>query len=313
MGSTSIVMDASGQIVEKGDYMPWGGERGDEGISTTDYGYTGQMQEGDIYYYGARWYDPDIGRFMQADSIVPMASQGTQAFDRYAYVNNNPMIYVDPSGDFAITTAILIGVGIGALVGYAGQVINNLSKDMSFKEALTTDISPGWIIGGAVAGGVIGGVGFAALSHIGIINATATATTTASGLCADGDCRNEIQASLNSAKSIANSVDTIPNTGRNTVYILEESGVVKYIGITNNYYRRAYEHFLAKGSIIRPVEGLFENLSRSDARAVEQVLIEKYGLTNLENVINSISQHNPKYGISIIRGNEILNRIGFLR
>jgi RHS repeat-associated protein len=98
LGSTSVVMDASGQVVEEGYYMPWGGERGDQGISTTDYGYTGQMKEGDIYYYGARWYDPVIGRFMQADTIVPADIQGTQAFDRYAYVNNNPLRYTDPSG-----------------------------------------------------------------------------------------------------------------------------------------------------------------------------------------------------------------------
>jgi len=38
-------------------------------ISPTDYGYTGQMREGDIYFYNARWYDPVIGRFMQADTI----------------------------------------------------------------------------------------------------------------------------------------------------------------------------------------------------------------------------------------------------
>ena len=48
MDSTSVVMYASGQVVEEGYYMPWGGERGDQGISTTDYGYTGQMMEGDI-------------------------------------------------------------------------------------------------------------------------------------------------------------------------------------------------------------------------------------------------------------------------
>jgi len=71
LGSSSVVIDESGQVVEEGYYMPWGGERGDQGISTTDYGYTGQMREGDIYYYGARWYDPSIGRFLQADTIVP--------------------------------------------------------------------------------------------------------------------------------------------------------------------------------------------------------------------------------------------------
>jgi RHS repeat-associated protein len=56
------------------------------------------MVEGDLYYYGARWYDPLLGRFIQADTIVPSA-QGTQAFDRYAYVNNNPLRYTDPSGN----------------------------------------------------------------------------------------------------------------------------------------------------------------------------------------------------------------------
>ncbi len=56
-----------------------GSERLTQGTSPTDYGYTGQKREGgDIYYYNARWYDPMIGRFMQADTIVPLQVQGTQ-------------------------------------------------------------------------------------------------------------------------------------------------------------------------------------------------------------------------------------------
>jgi hypothetical protein len=46
-------------------------------------------------FYNARWYDVSLGRFAQADSIVP---PGVQGLDRYAYVNNSPMNYVDPSG-----------------------------------------------------------------------------------------------------------------------------------------------------------------------------------------------------------------------
>ena len=153
LGSVSAVADTNGNLVSTTLYEPWGTTRYENGDDVTDYGYTGQMQEGDIYFYNARWYDPQLGRFMQPDTIVPLQVQGTQAFDRYAYVNNNPMNYVDPGGDFAITTAILIGVGVGALVGYGGQVIHNLNNNMSFKEALTTDISAGWIVGGAVAGG----------------------------------------------------------------------------------------------------------------------------------------------------------------
>jgi hypothetical protein len=46
-------------------------------------------------FYNARWYDPALGRFAQADTITP---DGVQGMDRYAYVRNNPMIYTDPSG-----------------------------------------------------------------------------------------------------------------------------------------------------------------------------------------------------------------------
>jgi len=46
-------------------------------------------------YYNARWYDPALGRFAQADTIIP---GGVQGLDRYAYVNNSPMNYTDPSG-----------------------------------------------------------------------------------------------------------------------------------------------------------------------------------------------------------------------
>jgi len=48
-----------------------------------------------LMFYNARWYDPVLGRFAQADSIVP---GGVQGWDRYAYTKNNPIRYIDPSG-----------------------------------------------------------------------------------------------------------------------------------------------------------------------------------------------------------------------
>lgn len=45
--------------------------------------------------FNAKWLNPQLGRFSQADSIVPA---GVQGYDRYAFVNNNPVRYVDPSG-----------------------------------------------------------------------------------------------------------------------------------------------------------------------------------------------------------------------
>ena len=70
-----------------------------------------------LMFYNARWlrsvpvakrrgYDPALGRFAQADSIIP-ASQGVQAWHRYAYVNNNPVIYTDPSGHNCVLGTIL--------------------------------------------------------------------------------------------------------------------------------------------------------------------------------------------------------------
>jgi hypothetical protein len=49
-------------------------------------------------FYVSRWYDPSLGRFVQADALIPESTQGTQAWDRYAYVNNNPVRYNDPTG-----------------------------------------------------------------------------------------------------------------------------------------------------------------------------------------------------------------------
>ena len=50
---------------------------------------------GGIYFFQSRWFDPALGRFIQADNVTP---QGAQGLDRYAFVNNNPVNYVDPSG-----------------------------------------------------------------------------------------------------------------------------------------------------------------------------------------------------------------------
>ena len=61
--------------------------------------YTGQRLEAEIglYFYNARFYDPVLGRFAQADTIIPGAGN-PMALDRYAYVENNPLKYIDLDG-----------------------------------------------------------------------------------------------------------------------------------------------------------------------------------------------------------------------
>jgi len=50
-----------------------------------------------LLFYNARWYDPVIGRFISADTIVPQPGN-PQSLNRYSYTANNPLRFVDPSG-----------------------------------------------------------------------------------------------------------------------------------------------------------------------------------------------------------------------
>jgi RHS repeat-associated protein len=63
------------------------------------WGYTGKHWNANVglLYLRARWYDPTVGRFTQADRIVPNPLN-SQAWNRYAYGLNNPLRYTDPSG-----------------------------------------------------------------------------------------------------------------------------------------------------------------------------------------------------------------------
>ncbi len=103
LGSTSITANSDGTFKSELRYKAWGEVRYANGNTPTSYRYTGQRQEQSLggtdglYYYGARFYDPSLGRFAQADPIVPNLMNIT-AFDRYAYVLNNPVKYIDPTG-----------------------------------------------------------------------------------------------------------------------------------------------------------------------------------------------------------------------
>ena len=103
--------------------------------------------------------------------------------------------------------------------------------------------------------------------------------------------------------------------GDTTVYNSTNSqGITDYLGITNNLQRRAAEHFRDKGIMITPIPGM-SKLSRNDARAVEQVLIEYHGLSKnggtLMNRINSIAKSNPVYAKSLKKGLKLLEKSGY--
>ena len=80
-------------------YSAFGEVRYSSGTTPTDYQYTNQLNQPDIglYYYVARFYDPQIARFIQADSVVPNP-RVLSNWDKYAYGFYNPMNYNDPTG-----------------------------------------------------------------------------------------------------------------------------------------------------------------------------------------------------------------------
>lgn len=79
-------------------YMPFGDRLESQGAMPTDRLFTGQRLDGTgLYYYGARYYDPAIGRFISPDTVVP-DFRNPQALNRYSYVVNNPLRYTDPTG-----------------------------------------------------------------------------------------------------------------------------------------------------------------------------------------------------------------------
>jgi RHS repeat-associated protein len=101
LGSTSLTTNTSGAVVSVNSYTPFGTSRYSNGTRPTAKDFTGQLLDGTgLHFYNARYYDSLIGRFISADTIVPEPG-GSQGFNRYAYVNNNPVRYTDPTGHFS--------------------------------------------------------------------------------------------------------------------------------------------------------------------------------------------------------------------
>lgn len=99
--STTILTDQNGNRIQHHEYSAFGQERLTENAATFPVSrrYTGQVldDETGLYYYGARYYDPYLGRFVQPDTTIENLFN-PQAFNRYSYTLNNPLKYIDPTG-----------------------------------------------------------------------------------------------------------------------------------------------------------------------------------------------------------------------
>ncbi len=157
LGSVSLVTDHASRITARQRFLPYGTVRWSEGTLPTDFGFAGQrtvLGTGLVFMH-ARFYHPALGRFTQADTIVPSPGN-PQDLNRYTYARNSPLSYADPSGHFPFLIGLAGGLLGGAAYGYGKQVVRNLQQGMSFGDALTTNIDPVEIACYTVAGGVLG-------------------------------------------------------------------------------------------------------------------------------------------------------------
>ncbi len=120
LGSSNVLTDRSGNLVQHYEYSTFGQTSYQNNTSAFPVSnrYTGQISDDEtgLYYYGARYYDAQLGRFIQPDTEV-QAPDNPQTLNRYSYCGNNPLNCIDPSGNFFwfFIAAVLIGAAFGAM------------------------------------------------------------------------------------------------------------------------------------------------------------------------------------------------------
>lgn len=132
LGSSVRLSDASGNEIKRMGFMPYGENSFISGAGLTPkYQYTGQEKDSTgLYYYGARFYDPELGRFLSLDPLG----------DDYCYANNNPIMFNDPSG---MSSLLQDQYNIGDSDGGGGSGGYSTLPDSYFNSGSGYNVMPG--------------------------------------------------------------------------------------------------------------------------------------------------------------------------
>ena len=176
LGSIIGVWNASGTLLEEHRYSAWGLRTSSTANPRLRRGFTGHehLAQFGLIDMQARLYDPHLGRFLAPDSYV-QAPEMSMNFNRYAYCMNNPLKYVDPTGEVSIV-AVLIGAAIGGTI----NLIANWKKIDNVWEGIASfAVGAGAGALTAVTGGSTSGFWASAWTGIaaaGVSSASVTAT-----------------------------------------------------------------------------------------------------------------------------------------
>ena len=150
LGSPVVATDANGDVKWREEYSPYGSrllhESREVDLQTATQiespwdekqWFTGKLEETPvgIQYFGARWYEPEIGRFLSVDPVL-FNEDNIFSFNRYAYANSNPYRFVDPDGRsprLAWQVGLSLGVGLDAVVyGITGVALTTYVVDAAW-------------------------------------------------------------------------------------------------------------------------------------------------------------------------------------
>jgi RHS repeat-associated protein len=173
LGSVQLLTNASGAVVRSYDYAPYGKALADSGGVANTRGFGGHETDGEtgLIYMNARYFDPELGRFISPDSVVPDL-ENPQALNRYAFAYNNPISNVDPSGHAPVVAAVVAVVSVAAssapvwvtavaAVGAAATVAGYVLKDPFLMTigGIALGFATGYmgpLLGGGLTGGLLG-------------------------------------------------------------------------------------------------------------------------------------------------------------
>jgi len=149
-GSTIALTDSSGAVSDRVEYSPFGTVTHRIGTTDTPYLYAGQFgiqQEANgLLHMRARYYSPELERFVSSD---PARFDG--GLNWYAYANNSPLLFIDPTGLF-FGTPLTFSEFVGAAVSGAAH------GAAVFGKGLAIGIATGAVVAGGAAAAVAVGV-----------------------------------------------------------------------------------------------------------------------------------------------------------